>query len=88
MENSMTIQCETCERNDNLWPAFLQFLKRGFVSLVIVAAAIAILLGELWVIERSPPLFVVAKRPAPGTQRSFTPPAALEADTMPIAVLH
>jgi hypothetical protein len=55
------------------------------VTLVIVAAALAILFGELWVIERSPPLFVV-KRPAPSVQRSFGD--ALEGDTTPIAVLH
>ena len=84
----MTMQCDTCESNDSAWPAFLQFLRRGLLSLVIVAAGTAILLGELWVIERSPPLFLVAKRPTSSAQRSFAPPAAIESDAMPIAVLH
>ena len=34
------MHCDTCEPNDSAWPAFLQFLRRGLLSLVIVAAGI------------------------------------------------
>jgi hypothetical protein len=61
-------------------------MRRGLVSILIVVAGIAILLGEAWLVERSP-LFA-SKGPAPSAQHASGPGAALDGDELPIAVLH
>ncbi len=89
MDNEMTMQCDGCESTDTGRAAslqFLQFLRRGLLSVLIIAAGIAILLGEAWVIEHSP-LFAT-KGPAPSAQHASDRGAALESDELPVAVLH
>ena len=90
MDNEMTMQCDSCESTDTGRAAFLQFLqvpgflRRSLLRVLIIAAGIAILLGEAWVIERSP-LFAAK---GPTAQHVSDRGAALEADELPIAVLH
>ena len=90
MDNEMTMQCDSCESADPGRAAFLQFLevlrflRRSLLSVLIIAAGIAILLGEAWIIERSP-LFA-AKDPT--VQHASDRGAALETDELPVAVLH
>jgi hypothetical protein len=62
-------------------------LRRGAVSVAIVAAAIAIVLGESWVIERAPQV-LAAHGPTPSAKPVRDPAAVLASDVLPIAVLH
>jgi hypothetical protein len=83
----MTNGCDVCEYNGTPRATFSQVLRRGILSVVIVAAAIAILLGESWVIEHSQVLFTATAQ-TPRTEHVRVPAAALESDVIPIAVLH
>ena len=83
----MTVLCDTCNSNGRARAALARLLRRGAVSVAIVAAAIAIVLGESWVIERAPQILAVPVQ-APSTQRARDPAAVLASDVLPIAVLH
>jgi hypothetical protein len=83
----MTMLCDTCNSTGRARAARARLLRRGAVSVAIVAAAIAIVLGESWVIERAPRV-LAAPVPAPSTQRAREPAAVLASDVLPIAVLH
>jgi len=88
MDNEMTMQRASCESIDTGRDALLQFLqvlRRSLLNVLIIAAGIAVLLGEAWVIEHSP-LFA-ATEPVADT-RHGSAPSALEDDAMPLAVLH
>jgi len=83
----MTMLCDTCNSNGRARAALARLLRRGAVSVAIVAAAIAIVLGESWVIEWAPQVLAAPVR-APSTQRAREPAAVLASDVLPIAVLH
>jgi hypothetical protein len=83
----MTMLCDTCNTNGRARAAFARLLRRGAVSVAIVAAAIAIVLGESWVIERAPQV-LAAHGPTPSAKPVRDPAAVLASDVLPIAVLH
>ena len=83
----MTMLCDTCNSNRRSRVALARLLRRGAVSAVIVAAAIAIVLGESWVIEWAPQV-LRGHGPAPSAERIREPTAVLASDVLPIAVLH
>ena len=83
----MTMQCDTCNSNGRARPALARLLRRGAVSVAIVAALIAIVLGESWVIERGPALFTAAA-PRQRAEHGRGPAAAPVGDVLPIAILH
>ncbi|HEX9278694.1 MAG TPA: hypothetical protein VGA51_20160 [Casimicrobiaceae bacterium] len=83
----MTMLCDTCNSNGRARAALARLLRRGAVSVAIVAALIAIVLGESWVIERAPQLFA-ARVPAATAGHARGPAAAPAADVLPIAILH
>jgi len=62
-------------------------LRRGAVSVAIVAAAIAIVLGESWVLEWAPQV-LAAPCPTPSAKPGRDLAAVLASDVLPIAVLH
>ena len=83
----MTMLCDTCNSNGRARAALARLLRRGAVSVAIVAAAIAIVLGESWVIEWAPQV-LRGHSPAPSAERIREPAAVLESDVLPVAVLH
>jgi hypothetical protein len=83
----MTNECDTCEHNGTERPGVSRLLRRGIVSVAIAAAAIAIVLGESWLIERGPVLFTVTG-PTPRAEHARAPAAAPAGDVLPIAILH
>jgi hypothetical protein len=56
----MTNGCDTCEHNATERTSISRLLRRGILSVVIALAAVAIVLGESWLIERGPVLFPIA----------------------------
>ena len=83
----MTNRCEACEHDITERASLNQLLRRGILSVVIAAAAVAIVLGESWLIERAPVLFT-ATAPTPRGEHARAPAAAPEGDVLPIAILH
>jgi hypothetical protein len=83
----MTNGCDTCEHSGTERASVTRLLRRGILSVVIAAAAVAIVLGESWLIERGPVLFT-APGPTPHAEHARTPAAAPEGDVLPIAILH
>ena len=83
----MTMLCDTCNSSGRARAALARLLRRGAVSVAIVAGAIAIVLGESWVIESAPQV-LAAHRPTPSTEPIREPAAVLASDVLPIAVLH
>jgi hypothetical protein len=83
----MTNRCDTCEHNSTERMSVARLLRRGILSVVIAAAAIALVLGESWLIERGPVLFTV---PAPTlrAEHARAPAVAPANDVFPIAILH
>jgi hypothetical protein len=83
----MTNGCDTCEHGGTERTSVTRLLRRGILSVVIAAAAVAIVLGESWLIERGPVLFT-APSPTPHAEHARAPAAAPEGDVLPIAILH
>jgi hypothetical protein len=83
----MTNRCDACEDNGTERASVSQLLRRGIVSVVIAAAAVAIVLGESWLIERGPVLFTTPA-PTPRAEHGHAPAAAPAGDVFPIAILH
>ena len=83
----MTTLCDTCNSNGRARAALARLLRRGAISVAIVAVAIGIVLGESWVIEWAPQV-LRGHSPAPSAERIREPAAVLESDVLPIAVLH
>jgi hypothetical protein len=83
----MTNGCDVCEYNGTPRATFSRVLRRGILSVVIAAAAVAIVLGESWLIERGPVLFT-ATAPPPRAEHARAPTAAPAGDLLPIAILH
>jgi len=83
----MTMLCDTCNSNRRARAALARLLRRGAVSVAIVAAAIAIVLGESWVIEWAPQV-LAAHGPTPSAKPVRDLAAVLASDVLPIAVLH
>ncbi len=83
----MTMPSDTCYSTGRARAALARLLRRGAVSVAIVAAAIAIVLGESWIIERAPQLFA-ARVPAATAGHARGPAAAPAGDVLPIAILH
>jgi hypothetical protein len=78
---------DTCKSNGRARAALPRLLRRGAVSVAIVAAAIAIVLGESWVIEWAPQVLAAHGR-TPSAENTREPAAVLASDVLPIAVLH
>jgi hypothetical protein len=83
----MTNRCGTCEHNGTERTRLTRLLRRGILSVVIAAAAVAIVLGESWLIERGPVLFTVPA-PTPRAEHARAPATAPAGDVFPIAILH
>jgi len=83
----MTHRCDTCEHNGTERTSVTRLLRRGILSVVIALAAVAIVLGESWLIERGPVLFT-APAPTPRAEHARAPAAAPAGDVFPIAILH
>jgi hypothetical protein len=83
----MTHRCDACEHNGTERASLSRLLRRGIVSVVIAAAAVAIVLGESWLIERGPVLFA-ATSPTPRAEHARGPAGAPAGDVFPIAILH
>ena len=83
----MTMLCDTCNSNDRARATLARLLRRGAMSVAIVAAAIAIVLGESWVIEQAPQVLAAHGR-TPTAENTREPAAVLASDVLPIAVLH
>jgi hypothetical protein len=83
----MTNRCDTCDHDGTEGTSVSRLLRRGIVSVVIAAAAVAIVLGESWLIERGPILFT-ATAPTPRAEQVRAPAAAPAGDVLPIAILH
>lgn len=83
----MTNRCDTCEQDDTERTSVSRLLRRGILSVVIAAAAVAIVLGESWLIERGPVLFTVTVPPQ-RAEHGRAPAAAPAGDVFPIAILH
>ena len=83
----MTNRCDTCEHDSTERATVTRLLRRGILSVVIAAAAVAIVLGESWLIERAPVLFT-ATAPTPRAEHARAPGAAPAGDVFPIAILH
>jgi hypothetical protein len=83
----MTNRCDTCEHDGTERTSASRLLRRGIVSVVIAAAAVAIVLGESWLIERGPVLFT-ATAPTPRAEHGRAPAAMPPGDVLPIAILH
>ena len=79
--------CDTCNSNNRTRATLARLLRRGAMSVAIVAAAIAIVLGESWVIERAPQVLAAHGR-TPSVENTREPAAVLASDVLPIAVLH
>ena len=88
----MTMLCDTCNSNGRARAALARLLRRGAVSVAIVAAAIAIVLGESWLIEWAPQVLAAPgptpSGPTPSAEPVREPAAVLASDVLPIAVLH
>ena len=83
----MTNRCDSCEQDGTERASLTRLLRRGILSVVIVVAVIAIVLGESWLIERGPVLFT-ATGPTPRAEHARAPAAAPAGDVFPIAILH
>jgi hypothetical protein len=83
----MTNRCDTCEHNSTERTSVTRLLRRGILSVVFALAAVAIVLGESWLIERGPVLFT-APAPTPRAEHARAPAAAPAGDVFPIAILH
>jgi len=83
----MTMLCDTCNSSGRARAALARLLRRGAVSVAVVAAAIAIILGESWVIESAPQVLAAHGR-TPSAENTRAPAAVLASDVLPIAVLH
>jgi hypothetical protein len=83
----MTNRCGTCEHNGTERTSLTRLLRRGILSVVIAAAAVALVLGESWLIERGPGLFTTTA-PTPRAEHGRAPAAAPAGDVFPIAILH
>ena len=82
----MTNGCDTCEHDDMERTSVSRLLRRGILSVVIALAAVAIVLGESWLIERGPVLFTTTAPPRAEHARASA--AAPAGDVFPIAILH
>ncbi|HEV8255770.1 MAG TPA: hypothetical protein VGR42_02240 [Casimicrobiaceae bacterium] len=83
----MPNRCDTCEHDGTERASVSRLLRRGILSVVIALAAVAIVLGESWLIERGPVLFA-APAPTPRAEHVRAPAAAPAGDVFPIAILH
>jgi hypothetical protein len=83
----MTHRCDTCEHDGAERASVTRLLRRGILSVVIALAAVAIVLGESWLIERGPVLFTVPA-PTPRAEHARAPGTAPAGDVFPIAILH
>ena len=83
----MTNRCGTWEHNGTARTSLTRLLRRGILSVVIAAAAVALVLGESWLIERGPVLFTTPA-PTPRAEHGHAPAAAPAGDVFPIAILH
>ncbi|HEV8553523.1 MAG TPA: hypothetical protein VGR65_09090 [Casimicrobiaceae bacterium] len=83
----MTNGCDTCEHHGTERTTVTRLLRRGILSVVIALAAVAIVLGESWLIERGPVLFTTPA-PTPRAEHARAPAAAPAGDVFPIAILH
>jgi hypothetical protein len=83
----MTNGCDACEQNATERTSVGRLLRRGVLSVVIALAAVAIVLGESWLIERGPVLFSTPA-PTPRAEHGRAPAATPAGDVFPIAILH
>ena len=83
----MTDRCDICDHDGTEGTSVSRLLRRGILSVVIALAAVAIVLGESWLIERGPVLFTTPA-PTPRAEHGRAPAAAPAGDVFPIAILH